>query len=73
MGGVGGGIALIIIGAIVLFALNDSGIPFVSDGPLGIILIAGGVLTIVLGLVLNAQRGRTKHTQENRYEGPPAV
>ncbi len=70
--GIGLGIALIVIGAILLFALNLD-IPFVSDDTLGIILILAGVLTLVLALIFNYQRGRTKHVQESRYDGPPNV
>ncbi|MET0695490.1 MAG: DUF6458 family protein [Propionibacteriaceae bacterium] len=68
--GIGLGIVLIVVGAILLFALNVN-LPFVSDDTLGIILIVAGVLAIILALVLNAQRGRTKHVQETRYDGPP--
>jgi uncharacterized membrane protein HdeD (DUF308 family) len=68
--GIGAGIVLIVIGLILIFAVNVN-LPFVSDNVLGIILVLGGVLAIVLALVMNAQRGRTKHVQENRYEGPP--
>ncbi|WP_375424628.1 hypothetical protein [uncultured Friedmanniella sp.] len=68
--GIGTGIVLIVIGAILLFAL-DVNIPFVSDDTLGIILIVAGVVTVILALVMNAQRGRTRHIQENRYSGPP--
>ena len=64
------GIVLIVLGAIFLFALNVD-IPFFTDDTLGIILIVAGVIAIVLALVMNAQRGRTRHVQENRYEGPP--
>jgi uncharacterized membrane protein HdeD (DUF308 family) len=68
--GIGLGILLIVIGAIFLFALNVD-IPFFSDNTLGIILIVAGALALVIGLVMQAQRGRTKHVQENRYDGPP--
>jgi uncharacterized membrane protein HdeD (DUF308 family) len=68
--GIGIGIVLIVLGAIFLFALNVD-IPFFTDDTLGIILIVGGVIALVVALVLNAQRGRTRHVQENRYEGPP--
>ena len=68
--GIGLGIFLIVIGAIFLFALNVD-IPFFTDDTLGIILLVAGVLALILALVLNAQRGRTKHVQENRYDGPP--
>jgi uncharacterized membrane protein HdeD (DUF308 family) len=68
--GIGLGIVLIVIGAIFLFALNVN-IPFVSDNTLGIILIVAGVIALVAALVMQAQRGRTRHIQENRYDGPP--
>ena len=75
--GIGMGILLIVLGAILLFALNLD-IPFVTDDTLGVILIVAGVLALVLALILNYQRGRTKHVQESRYDGrrrssdPPA-
>jgi hypothetical protein len=53
--GIGLGIVLIVIGAILLFALNIN-IPFVSDDTLGIILIVAGAITLILALVMNAQR-----------------
>jgi uncharacterized membrane protein HdeD (DUF308 family) len=68
--GIGLGILLIVIGAILLFALKVD-IPFVTDNTLGVILIVAGVLALVIALVMQAQRGRTKHVQENRYDGPP--
>jgi uncharacterized membrane protein HdeD (DUF308 family) len=68
--GIGTGILLIVLGAILLFALNLD-IPFITDDTLGIILLLAGVLTLVLALILNYQRGRTKHVQESRYDGPP--
>ena len=68
--GIGLGVALIVIGAILLFAL-DVNLPFVSDDTLGVILIVAGILAIILALVMNAQRSRTRHVQETRYTGPP--
>ncbi len=68
--GIGLGIVLIVVGAIFVFALNVD-LPFVSDNTLGLILIVAGVIALVAALVMQAQRGRTKHVQENRYEGPP--
>ena len=68
--GIGVGIVLVVIGAVLLFAL-DVDLPFVSDDTLGIILMVAGVLAIVLALVMNAQRSRTRHVQDNRYTGPP--
>ncbi len=68
--GIGLGIVLIVIGAILLFALNVD-MPFVSDDTLGIIFIVAGVVALVVALLMQYQRGRTKHVQENRYDGPP--
>ena len=68
--GIGLGIVLIVIGLILLFALQGD-VPFFTDGTLGIILIVGGALALVIGLVMQFQRGRTRHVQENRYQGPP--
>jgi uncharacterized membrane protein HdeD (DUF308 family) len=70
--GIGIGIVLIVIGAILLWAVQVD-IPFVTDDTLGIILIVAGILAVILALVMNAQRSRTKHVQENRYDGPPPV
>jgi uncharacterized membrane protein HdeD (DUF308 family) len=70
--GIGIGIVLIVIGAILLFALNVD-LPLVSDDTLGIILIVAGALALILALVMQAQRSRTRHVQENRYDGPPPV
>jgi uncharacterized membrane protein HdeD (DUF308 family) len=69
--GIGLGIVLIVVGAIFTFALKHSVLPFVDDQTVGIILMVAGVLALVLALVMQAQRGRTKHVQETRYDGPP--
>jgi len=61
---------LIVVGLIFLFAVNMN-LPWVSDDALGVIFILGGLLAIVLALIMNAQRSRTKHVQENRFDGPP--
>jgi hypothetical protein len=70
--GIGVGISMIVIGAIWLFALNVN-LPFVSDDTLGIILIVGGALALVLALVMQAQRSRTRHVEEKRYDGSPPL
>jgi hypothetical protein len=70
--GIGVGIVLIVIGAILLFALNVN-LPFVTDDTLGIILIGAGALALILALIIQAQRSRTKHVQENRYDGSPPL
>lgn len=68
--GIGLGIVLIVIGAILLFAYNGN-VPYMDDDTLGIILIIAGVIAVIAAVVITAQRGRTKHVQENRYQGPP--
>lgn len=71
--GIGIGIFLIAVGAIFVFAL-DVDIPAVEDYVLGWILIALGVLSIILALLLNQQRSHTSHTsrvEERRIEDPP--
>jgi uncharacterized membrane protein HdeD (DUF308 family) len=70
--GIGTGIVLIVIGAILLFALNID-MPFVSDDTLGIIFIVAGALALILALIMQAQRSRTKHVEEKRYDGAPPV
>jgi uncharacterized membrane protein HdeD (DUF308 family) len=70
--GIGLGIVLLVLGAILLFALNVN-IPFVSDDTLGIILMVAGAIALIIALVMQAQRGRTKHVQENRYDPPPSA
>jgi uncharacterized membrane protein HdeD (DUF308 family) len=70
--GIGVGIVLLVLGAILLFALNVD-MPFVSDDTLGIIFIVAGALALILALIMQAQRSRTKHVQENRFDGSPPV
>lgn len=57
--GIGLGIVLIVVGAILYWAVEVN-IPWVSDNTLGIILMVVGALAIVLALVVNQQR--TRHT-----------
>ncbi len=67
---IGTGVVLIVAGLILIFAVNAD-IPLVSDDIVGIILVLGGVVAIVATLIVNAQRTRTQHVQETRYDGPP--
>jgi formate-dependent nitrite reductase membrane component NrfD len=66
--GIGLGIVLIVVGAILLWALNFD-LPFLDNEALGVICMAAGVLAIILALVINAQRSRSKHTVEERRYG----
>jgi hypothetical protein len=69
--GIGLGIILLVIGAILYWAV-DVNIPWVSDNTLGIILMAVGVLAIILALIINQQRTRHTTVVDDRRE-PPVV
>ena len=66
--GIGLGIVLVVAGAILLWAVEFD-LQFIDDDALGVILLAAGILTIILALVMNAQRSRSKHTVEERRPG----
>ena len=68
--GVGVGVVLLVVGAILFWAV-EMDIPGVSDDTLGVILMVAGVIAIILALVMNQQRSNTKHVEERRYDGPP--
>jgi UPF0716 family protein affecting phage T7 exclusion len=68
--GVGVGVVLLVVGAILFWAV-EMDIPGVSDDTLGIILMVAGVIAIILALIMNQQRSNTKHVEERRYDGPP--
>ena len=69
--GIGLGIVLLVIGLILVTGVVNFDIGFVDDQGLGWILVIVGALAIVLALVMNSQRSRTKHVEERRYDGPP--
>ncbi len=69
--GIGLGIVLLVIGLILVTGVTNIDIGFIDDRGLGWIFIIVGVLAIVLALVMNQQRSRTKHIEERRYDGPP--
>jgi hypothetical protein len=64
---IGLGVVLIVAGAVIMWALNLD-IGFVEDDVLGVILILAGAATIILSLIVNAQRSRqrTTHVEERR-------
>jgi hypothetical protein len=71
--GLGLGIFLIVVGAILSFTnLIDNAVNTNLD-TLGWILIIGGVLALVVGLIMNGQRANTSHTAvvERRETGVP--
>ena len=60
--GIGGGIGLMVIGAILAFAVKSS-ISGVDLTMIGYICIAAGALALILSLVLNSQRMNTTHRE----------
>lgn len=69
--GIGLGVVLFILGLILVLGVVEIDINYVDDEALGWILLIAGVVALVLSLVMNAQRSRTKHVEERRYDGPP--
>lgn len=69
--GIGLGVVLLVLGLILVLDVVQFDIGFIDDAALGWILLIVGVLAIVLALVMNKQRGETRHVEERRYDGPP--
>jgi len=68
--GIGAGIVLIAIGAILAFAVNFS-VSGIEISTVGFILMVAGVIGIVVALVMNSQRARTQHTIVRDDRLPP--
>ncbi len=67
--GIGIGILLLVIGLIILFAINEfpaSLQEVVEPTTVGWILVIAGVLSLVLALVMNNQRSKTTTVEERR-------
>lgn len=60
--GIGGGIFLIVVGAILAFAVSDS-VEGVDLAMIGYICIGAGVLALIISLVVNSQRANTTHRE----------
>ena len=71
--GIGLGITLLVIGAIIYFTGLDESIVSGGLDTVGLILMLGGALALILGLVMNAQRTRTQHTTVTERRGAPDV
>lgn len=71
--GIGLGITLLVLGAILYFTGIDNSLFNTNLNTVGIILMLGGVLAIILGLIQNAQRTRTQHTTVVERRGGPDV
>ncbi|MCC2315016.1 DUF6458 family protein [Cellulomonas xiejunii] len=69
--GIGTGIALLVIGAILSFGISDR-LEGIDLTVIGYICMGAGVLGLVLAIALNAQRTNTTHRQviEHREEPP---
>ena len=59
---IGGGIALLVVGAILAFGVSDA-IEGINLTTIGYICMIAGALAIVLSLVLNSQRSNTSHRE----------
>lgn len=74
--GIGGGIALIVVGAIMSFGVSDR-IDGVNLTVIGYICMAAGALALILAIVMNAQRNNTTHRevveQRTTPQAGPAV
>jgi membrane-bound ClpP family serine protease len=60
--GIGTGIFLIVVGAILSFAVQDM-ISGVDLTMIGYICMVAGVLALIISLVINQQRANTTHTE----------
>ncbi|MDM7829994.1 DUF6458 family protein [Cellulomonas edaphi] len=70
--GIGGGIALIVIGAILSFAVKDA-VDGVNLVMIGYICMGAGLLALILSIALNTQRTNTTHREVvERRDVPPA-
>ncbi|MGZ4636524.1 MAG: DUF6458 family protein [Oryzihumus sp.] len=71
--GIGLGIFLLVVGAIVTFAIPQDFLSGVNLDLIGWILMGAGALAVILALVMNQQRANTSHTAvvEHRDTGVP--
>ncbi len=66
--GIGAGIALFVVGAIVTWAINVD-LPYVADYALGVILMVAGAVWFVVSLIMFQQRRRHEVTEHHYREG----
>jgi uncharacterized membrane protein HdeD (DUF308 family) len=69
--GIGLGIVLLLVGLVLALGVIQMDLSFIDDVALGWILVVVGALAIVLALVMNRQRARSRHVEERRIENPP--
>jgi|GEM_PF-266883 len=72
--GIGGGIALIVIGAILAFGVRDS-IDAIDLTTIGYICMGAGALALILAIIMNSQRSNTSHREviDQRVAPAPAA
>lgn len=69
--GIGSGIFLIVVGAILAFAIEPDTWEVVNLNIVGYIMIIGGIIALILGLIYNQQRTQRRHTVERYDDRPP--
>lgn len=62
--GIGTGIALLLVGLILLLGVVEVDLPWVDDYALGLLLTIMGVVALVLVFAMNATRRRSTHIIE---------
>jgi len=70
--GIGGGIALLVIGAILSFGISDR-LEGIDLTVIGYICMGAGALALVLAIALNSQRTNTTHREVVEHREPPSV
>ncbi|MBB1055972.1 hypothetical protein G6020_00840 [Dietzia sp. B19] len=65
MGYIGGGVVLVVIGAILMYAVEVN-IPGIDSNTLAVILMVAGVVLFVIGLLF-AMRSRSRRLPDDRY------
>ncbi len=65
--GLGLGIILMVAGAVMYFAVTAT-VSGVDISTIGLIFMGAGALTLILGLVMNAQRTNTSHEVTERRQ-----
>ncbi|NLG21124.1 MAG: hypothetical protein GX555_06775 [Actinomycetales bacterium] len=71
--GIGLGITLLVVGAIISFTTLDESLIDTDLQVVGWILMAGGALALIMGLIQNAQRANSSHTVIEERRGAPDV
>ena len=71
--GIGLGVTLLVVGAILKFTNLDSNLLNTNLDMVGIILMIGGLLALIMGVIQNGQRANTSHTTVTERRGAPDV